>query len=421
MRDILLTVIIFGSLPFILRNAYIGVMVWSWLSYMNPHRLTWNFAYDMPFAQIVAITLLIATLMDKDKRNLPNEPLTIIWIIFVLWMLITTFFAFYVDLAFEQLLKVYKIQFVTLLTILLINNEKKLDMLIWVIVLSIGFFSVKGGVFTFMTGGNFRVYGPPDSYIEENNAMAVATLMIIPLMVYLYRTATLVWVRYGLAFAIFLSIASAIGSQSRGAFLAITAVGVFFWLKTKQKFLSAIAIVTIAAIGWQFMPLAWHERMDSIWHYEQDLSAMGRINAWGYAINVANSHVTGAGFRSWSADSFFIYAPDPSMYHAAHSIYFSVLADHGWIGLVMFLMILLLTWRMLSKIVQHTKNNEELYSKNLLARMIKVSLVAYMAGGAFLSLSYFDLPWHLVAITLILKTLTIGESSRRQESVQTVM
>lgn len=68
MRDIILTLIVFGSLPFILRNAYIGVLVWSWLSYMNPHRFTWGFAYNFPFAQIVALVLLVAVLFSKEKK-----------------------------------------------------------------------------------------------------------------------------------------------------------------------------------------------------------------------------------------------------------------------------------------------------------------------------------------------------------------
>ena len=67
MRDVLLTLLVFGSLPFILKRPHIGVLVWAWLSYMNPHRLTWSFAYDMPFAQIVAITLLIALFSTKEK------------------------------------------------------------------------------------------------------------------------------------------------------------------------------------------------------------------------------------------------------------------------------------------------------------------------------------------------------------------
>ena len=62
MRDIVLTLVIFGLLPFILRRPHIGVLVWTWIGFMNPHRLTWGFAYDMPFAMIVALVTLVSLL-----------------------------------------------------------------------------------------------------------------------------------------------------------------------------------------------------------------------------------------------------------------------------------------------------------------------------------------------------------------------
>ena len=46
MRDIALVIIVFGSLPFILARPYIGILMWSWLGYMSPHRLAYGFAYD---------------------------------------------------------------------------------------------------------------------------------------------------------------------------------------------------------------------------------------------------------------------------------------------------------------------------------------------------------------------------------------
>ena len=417
MRDIIITLMVFGSLPFILRNAYVGVLVWSWISYMNPHRLTWGFAFDMPFAQIVAITLFASLFMCKEKNKFPINGLTGVWLIFLAWMVVTTVFALLSDSAFEQLTKVIKIQIVTFLTILLINNQKKLDLLIWVIVLSIGFFSVKGGVFTILTGGVSRVYGPPGGFIQENNSLAIATLMVIPLMLYLYKISEQKWVRYGLIFAVVFSLVSVIGSQSRGALLAIIAVGGFFWFKTKGKLISGILIVGLAWFGWNFMPESWHQRMNTIQDYQEDSSAMGRINAWQYSINVANQRLTGAGMESWSSETFLLYAPNPEDVHAAHSIYFSTLADHGWLGLFMFLLILYLGWRYLSKVIKYTKGKAELSPQNYLARMLQVSLIAYMAGGAFLSLAYFDLPWHLLAFAVILKNLLIDSPKGEDQKV----
>ena len=42
----------------------------------------------------------------------------------------------------------------------------------------------------------------------------------------------------------------------------------------------------------------------------------------------------------------------------------------------------------------------------MLAKMLKLSMVAYMSGGAFLSLAYFDLPWHIIAMAYLLKHQT---------------
>jgi hypothetical protein len=39
------------------------------------------------------------------------------------------------------------------------------------------------------------------------------------------------------------------------------------------------------------------------------------------------------------------------------------------------------------------------------AQMLEVSVLAYAVSGAFLSMSYFDLFYHQVVITVILKTL----------------
>ena len=333
---------------------------------------------------------------------MPVRPILVLWVLFIVWMLITTLFAFNTDWAFFQFTKVMKIQLLTFITIMLIRNKEQLDVLIWVIVGSIGFYSIKGGVFTILTAGNSRVWGPPGGFIEENNSLALATLMVIPLMIYLYKTSRRNIVKLALSGAIVLSIISAIGSQSRGALVSIVVVAGFFWLKSRQKLLSGIAILVFAVAGWSFMPQSWHDRMDTISNYEEDGSAMGRINAWYYSFNLANDRFTGGGFESWSPETFRIYAPNPDNWAAAHSIFFGVLGDHGWPGLLLFLMILYLTWRSLSKIIRLKTSDGTQGENQFLARMIQVSFIAYCSGGAFLSLSYFDLPWHLIAITYIL-------------------
>jgi probable O-glycosylation ligase (exosortase A-associated) len=168
------------------------------------------------------------------------------------------------------------------------------------------------------------------------------------------------------------------------------------------------------------MPQSWWDRILKIGDYDKDGSAMGRINAWWYAFNAANDKLFGMGFDSWEPETFALYAPNPLDVHAAHSIYFSILADHGWIGLALYLLIYFMTWRKLVNIIKQTANNDELQQFHSLAKMLQVGFIAYFSGGAFLSLSYFDLPWHLVSIVLILHVILENKSLATNTRVKKV-
>jgi putative inorganic carbon (hco3(-)) transporter len=353
----------------------------------------------------VALVLLVSMLFSKEKLTLPANALVKVWALFLIWLSICTYEALNPEPATEDWIKIMKIQATTLATMLLMKDFQKVNQLIWVIVFSIGFYSVKGGVFTIMTGGGYHVFGPEGSDIDENNALAVAILMIIPFMVYLDKFPPRPWVKQIMPYCIFLSMASVIGSQSRGAFLAIGAVGIFFWWKSGNKARTAGVMIFFALFALLFMPQSWQDRMSSIGDYKQDSSAMGRINAWQYSFNVANARLTGGGLQSWSLDHYAEYGVPTDQAFAAHSIYFSVLNDSGWPGLILFLTILLLMWRQLGSVIKKTEDSSEHADYNFLARMLQISILAFMAGGAFLSLAYFDLAWHFMAITIVMTQL----------------
>ena len=246
--------------------------------------------------------------------------------------------------------------------------------------------------------------GPAGSYIEDNNALAVASIMIIPLMYYLRSQVTKMWVKYALLGMMVLTFISAVGSYSRSAFVACGATAIFLWWKTPNKVVSG-AILAVLGIGtFMFMPDAWHDRMDTIINYQEEGSAMSRIITWKMAINVGARELFGAGFDFWGPEAFRMYDPDPAHWHkrtAAHSIYFTMLGEHGWVGLLLFFFTFLTTWRMAGRIASECKAITEFKWLRDLMLLMQVSLVAYASGGAFLNLAYFDLPWHLLSMVLI--------------------
>lgn len=404
MRDLIVTILVAGSLPLILRRPWIGVLVWSWLGYMNPHRLTWGFAYDFPFAQLVAIVTLISIVIHRERFRFPVNSLIVFWLLFIVWMNVTTFFALVPDDAWLAWDRAMKIQLFSIITLILMQDRMRIDYLVWTIVICLGFFGVKGGLFSILTGGNYIVWGPKGSFIEGNNSLGLAMIMTMPLMWYLSTHTERKLVRYALWITMGLTALAILTTHSRGALLAITGMLVFLWLKSRHKTWLAIALLIAAPILWFSMPSDWHDRMGTIRTYQEDGSAMGRINAWWFAYHIANDNpVTGGGFDVFTPELFQRYAPDPDAFHDSHSIYFEVLAEHGYIGLILFLAIGAIALRMAGKVAREGRATEGMTWAGDLAAMLQASLIGYAVGGAFLGLAYFDLYYHLVVMVLLLR------------------
>ncbi len=264
MRDIAVTIVIFGLLPFILWRPHIGVLVWTWLGLMNPHKLAYTFAPTMPFAFIVAIVTLTSLFISREPKKIPWTRESITILILLVWMLLTTIFSVYPDLAWFKLQQLAKIQLMIFVSLILIQSRERLDQLVWVIAMSLAFYGVKGGIFTIATGGAFHVRGPTGTFIGNDNDIGLALVMTIPLLRYLQLTTRRVWLNQGLMVAMILCALAAVGTQSRGALLGICAMGTFLWLKSRNKIVTGfLGVVAVGAV-FAFMPEQWFARISSI-------------------------------------------------------------------------------------------------------------------------------------------------------------
>jgi putative inorganic carbon (HCO3(-)) transporter len=405
MRDILVTLIVLGSLPLILRSPVNGVLMWVWISVMNPHTQGWGFATQFPFAFVIALATLFSMLFTREPRALPWTPITLALLAFVAWMNITLPFSLFVDDSLEQWAKVMKIMLMTFVGIMLVKSHRDIHRLIWVLAISLGYYGIKGGIFTLRNSGGDRVWGPEGTFIGDNNAIALALIMIIPLMYYLQQNTARRWLRHAMMGAMLLSSLAALGSYSRGGFLAIGAMFGFMWFKSRKKAAMGGALLFAAPLLLLFMPSQWTSRMDSINDYQLDASAQGRINAWGMAWNLAKDRLFGGGFEIYEPSVFAMYAANPADVHAAHSIYFQVMGEHGFIGLGLYLLLGVLTWRSAGWIARSTEGNIELRWAGSLATMIQTSMVGFAVGGAFLSLVYFDVPYYLMGAIVTTRLL----------------
>lgn len=414
MRDLFVVgIFVIGAIA-TMKRPYYGALLWVWVSVMNPHRLSYGFAYSLPLAQIsVIVTVLAMAARSKEVRWPGGAPLVFLGI-FVGWMAVTTMGAILLDLSFIRYVDLLKTVFMVYVIATIVRSRSEIVGFVWVIVMSIGFYGIKGGAFTLASGGSYRVWGPPDSVVEGNNELAVALVMIVPLAFFLAQNlqadlprflSRAPWtgrIKTGLNIAMFLCAVGAIGSQSRGALLAISVMTTALWLGSSKKVgLTIVLLIAVPSIL-AFMPESWYARMDTIQTYESDDSAMGRINAWTMALNVAKDRITGAGFATASPIIYDRYAPNPSIVIVAHSVYFQVLGEHGFIGLALYLMMWSSTFVTTNLVVKSASKQSELKWAADLARMLRVSLLGFAVGGAFLSLAYWDMPYYLMVVIVAL-------------------
>ena len=78
MRDIAVTLLILGTIPLILRHAWIGVLVFAWVSIFNPHRFAFGFAYDFPFAMIIGVVTVSSMVLHWKEVRLPINSITVL-------------------------------------------------------------------------------------------------------------------------------------------------------------------------------------------------------------------------------------------------------------------------------------------------------------------------------------------------------
>lgn len=411
MRGVLLVFVFVPLLLWVFSRPPVGIYLWAWLGLMNPHKLTYGFAYNLPFAEATAAVTMLTLLVTKKRHTFPLTAVTVLQLLLLGWMSFTCFFAWNTpEIVFERWLFVAKIQVMLFVGWMLLRGRSQIETLIWVVALSVGFYGVKGGIWTIATGGGGRVWGPPGGMIQDNNALAVALVMVVPLFAYLYRVQAQRWLRGALLVIIALLAFSILGSQSRGALLALVAMALFLGWKSTRRMRTTLALLTLMAVAIPFMPETWLARMETMQTYDTSSSAMSRVYSWTTMWNAARANpITGVGFESDNDRVYARYAPNGPEFNifmkkswVAHSIYFQMLGEHGFVGLALFLALFAVTWARAGQLARRARDMPgfaEWVPK--LMPMVQVSLIGYAVGGAFLSLAYFDLPYYVVSFVIL--------------------
>jgi putative inorganic carbon (HCO3(-)) transporter len=430
MRDFLVVAIILGSAPFCFINPYIGVLMWYWVTYFNPHRFTWSYAYDFPVALVIAVPTLLGTVFTKKsfRSLLTTESflLFVLWVWFVAtfaYAYVTPYFAGHLDSARYELTHITKIVLMTFVTILVINTRERLKGVLLVTALSLGLLALKGSIFGIRTSGEFRVWGPPDSFLSDNNAFGLALNMSLPLLYFLTRDVENRWLRRLLYVCFASAIISVLLTYSRGGLLGLLVVVAAIAYRSKHRLFGITAMILVAVAVLAIAPGTWMDRMDRMFHGEVDASGEQRLVAWGTAWRFAQDYpITGGGFNTLPDENVFQrYEPRPLplgfLSTAPHSIYFQLLADQGFVGLLLFLLLIGFCFLTLYRIGRAAKKIPDGQWMAYYAWMIQISILAFMTSGAFLGFVYLDLIYEMIGAVVVLKILYTSELARQAMNV----
>lgn len=394
MRSLLIASDMLVLLGLTLTRPFVGVLLWSWIAFMNPHRLVWGFATDVPWALLTFIATVIGCFVAREPKRLPVTGVTVMMMLFMVAITMTTAVAMspLTDKVVDKYLFVIKVFTFILLTIALLTTRRRIHALIWIMVISLGFFGTKGGVFTIIHGGGGgRVVGPPGTMIMDNNQLAVGLLVALPLMNFLRMHSAHRLVRLVLTLGMGLTLLAVLGSYSRGALIALAAVAGFFWLKSRRKLVYGVLVFGAIAGAVAFMPQEWVQRMQTIQTYKKDGSAEDRLKMWHTAWLMAKARpLTGVGFYGTYSRSVVDQFDPTSAARAVHSIWLELLAENGFPAFFIWLGITGAGALAARRIIRRARDHPDLAWCADLARMTQVSMIAYLVGGTLLSLSYWD-------------------------------
>ena len=419
MRDYAILGFIIGSLPLCFLYPYYGVLMWYWIAYFSPHRYGWGPAYHFPVAQIVALPTLAGLFFSKQLNRGIFVRETVLLLFLWVWFSITLLncmytaeFSGHVADAQFQMVRVSKILLMTAVTILVVTSREKLRFLSMVTAASFGLLAIKGTVFGLKTSGGSRVWGPPDSFIADNNDMALAMNMSLPLLYFLARNEERRWLRLALYATFYCGIVTVLLTYSRGGLLGLGVVVVYVAIMSKHRFFALGAIAAGVLVALTFAPAKWTQRMSTLTSGQLDDTAMQRVITWEFGWNFVQHYpITGGGFEVFPDVSIFqryaLRQLPGGVYQAAspHSIYFQVLGEHGFVGFLLYASLLLSSLYSLRKMRRRAKRVPALSWMVTYADMFTGSLLAYMISGTFLSRAYFDFFYQLIASVIIMKIL----------------
>lgn len=242
-----------------------------------------------------------------------------------------------------------------------------------------------------------RSYLSGTTFLNDGNDFGWSLSIVIPMCLFFIQEERKLWKKVIYITALVMLLLALIGTQSRGATLALAAIILYQWVRSRKKVKGFVGIILLIGTILAYAPSAYFSRMETITDYENESSAQARLTIWGTAIRMANDHpFLGVGAGSFPTAYGTKYRPAGATatslpWQNAHSMYFMLLGELGYPGLLFILAFFFLNWRAnqqrIREISQYRSPLAETHRRLLVC--IDSSLIGFAVAGAFLSGIYY--------------------------------
>ncbi|MCG3133156.1 MAG: hypothetical protein HMLKMBBP_00263 [Planctomycetes bacterium] len=401
-RDIVLLGIVLVTLPLSVFQPFFGLLVFTWFACMRPNDMTWGINQLRP-SLMIAIATVIGVLLSKREKLFVLETRTVLLGTFLAAIGVSCAVAHDPAFSFTEgrIEDLAKIIFIAVLTTGLCNTKDRVRLMLLVIGGSFGLLALKGSLQGVLSPGH-PIHGPGGP-ILDNNDFGLALVMALPLLAYTAREERGPFLRAILTIMAVACVTGVLFTRSRGGILALTAMGIVWLWKLRRNAWALIAAPTFLAAIIVLAPNELWVRVRNLTEGAHDPSAQGRLVAWEKAANMAAANpVFGVGPGNFATpDYWYAYEPTTSGVApvVAHNTYFQIVAESGFVGLAVFVLMLAATLWGLSRTARPGGEPWRVrYSEGSF-----LSLVGFMAGCMFLTRTHFDLVYQLVGLSVAIR------------------
>lgn len=335
--------------------------------------------------------------------------------VFILLTVVSTTYAYVTLYAVETLKPLIGYYLLLFSGFFILQNERRIRLLLTLLVFSHAWLVIQNQdrLTSDVRAGAFR----GGYFLGDGNDFGWSLVITFPFAIYLFMRYRSALMRIALVAAMALFLAGIVGTQSRGASLAVGA-GLLYYLLfiSNRRLISATLISGIVVVVLSYAPEQYFSRMETLSNPEAESSAMGRIRAWQSATQMALDHpFTGVGAGNFSSAYGRFYFPEDASsrrWLSAHSIYFLVLGEYGFPGIVVMIWIIAANIRSNSasaRMLTGVGGESRESVPHAWPLLLNMSIVGYMVGGMFLGGIKYPHLFVLTMLTMITRVL-VGRS-----------